>query len=169
VNIGATLSGGNPRSLGHPTEVVRFVLDNPARLDELFDCLFNNDEIVRMRAADALEKICQQNPDWVTPYIDRLLTEVAAIEQPSVQWHLAQMIGELTLSDAQQAKAVDILKHNLEYATDWIVLNYTLEVFAQFARKDDGLKPYFKQQLERHSHSRHKSVAKRASKLLAAE
>jgi hypothetical protein len=145
---------------------VHNVLANPANVRELFQCVLSHDEIVRMRASDALEKVCGQNPDCLTPYIDRLLTDVAAIRQPSVQRHVAQMIGELTLNEKQQKRAVRILKNNLETATDWIVLNYTLETFAQFVRSDDSLRAYFVSQLERHTHSQHKSVAKRASKLL---
>ena len=35
------LSGGHPNSLGRTVEVVAAVLDDPARLDELFSCYFN--------------------------------------------------------------------------------------------------------------------------------
>lgn len=167
MSLALELSGGNPRSLGKTDEVVNSVLADGNKLGELFDCLFIDDEIVRMRTADALEKICRQRPSWFASYADRLLTDVAAIDQPSVQWHLAQMIGELHLSEAQRVKAIAILKRNLEKATDWIVLNYSLEVFAQFVRSDSGLRPYFVKQLNRHVDNHHRSVAKRANKLLA--
>jgi hypothetical protein len=55
-------------------------------LDELFACLGNADDIVRMRAADALEKVCREHPEWLVPYADRLLSDVAGIDQPSVHW-----------------------------------------------------------------------------------
>lgn len=77
------------------------------------------------------------------------------------------MTGELSLENDQYSRAVNILKHNLEHATDWIVLNYSLEVFSQFATKDESLKRYFIDQLHKHQQSQHKSVAKRAAKLLA--
>jgi hypothetical protein len=62
--IKAMLSGGNPRSLGRTEEVVTLVLGNGMRLHELYDCLLQDDEIVRMRASDALEKVCRQRPEW---------------------------------------------------------------------------------------------------------
>lgn len=68
------------------------------------------------------------------------------------------MIGAVRLTARQHRRAVALLKHHLENATDWIVLNYTLEVFAQFARADDTLRDYFFNQLQRHNP--HKSVAK---------
>lgn len=166
MNIKSALTGGNPRSLGRTEEVVRSVLRNRSRLDDLFACLFAHDEVVRMRAADALEKVCRERPDWLEPFTDRLLTEVSQINQPSVQWHLAQMLGELPLTEGQKAKAIEVLKRNLETATDWIVLNYSLEVFAEFTKEEVALRQYFIRQLKKHQSSRHKSVAKRATKLL---
>jgi len=167
VSIEARLTGGSPRSLGRTEEVVADVLADRGLLDELFECLFNADEIVRMRAADAIEKVCRQHPDWVLPFVDRLLDEGARIEQPSVQWHLAQMLGEVSLTGSQRAAAVAILRRNLEQATDWIVLNYTLAVFATFVRDDPSLREFFTGQLRRHQAGPLKSVRKRATTLLA--
>lgn len=166
-DLRATLSGGNPRSLGRTDEVVECVTGDRNRLDDLFDCVFDIDETVRMRAGDALEKVCREHLDWLQPYTDRILTEVAAIPQPSVQWHVVQMIGELPLNDAQRAQAVKILKHNLESASDWIVLNDSLEVFARFVRADPSLQPYFMALLRKHAQDPRKSVANRATKLLS--
>ena len=98
VDIAATLRGGKPRTLGRAPDVVEFVLRHPGELGDLIECIFGDDEIVRMLAADALEKVCRQHPDWLTPHFDRVLTDVAAVPQPSVQWHVAQMIGKLHLN-----------------------------------------------------------------------
>jgi hypothetical protein len=166
LDIHAALNGGDPRSLGRTEEVVECVLCDKTRLDDLFQCVFDEDAIVRMRAGDALEKVCRAHPEWLVPYTDRILTEVADIQQPSVQWHVAQMIDELPLTAAQRRQAIAILKRNLESATDWIVLNDTLEVFSSFVRSDPTLQPYFVDQLRKHAQDSRKSVAKRATKLL---
>ena len=84
VNIEATLSGGNPRTLGRTQDVVEHVLSHPERLDDLFACVTSADETVRMRAGDALEKVCRVHPDWLDPYVNRLLGEVATIDQPTL-------------------------------------------------------------------------------------
>lgn len=166
MNITHALSGGSPRELGKADDVAAYVLQNPKKLDELYKCLFDDDEIVRMRAADALEKVCRERPDLLSGYVDRLLFEVARIDQPSVQWHLAQMLGEVKLNTTQKGKAIALLKKNLGTASDWIALNNTLESFAVFARQDPKLCDYFIKQLRRYEKSELKSVAKRASKLL---
>ena len=59
--------GGHANSLGLGSEVVELVLKDKPRLDELYNCLFNADSWVRMRAADALEKICRQRSEWLLP------------------------------------------------------------------------------------------------------
>lgn len=167
MRIEAALSGGNPRSLGRADEVAAIVLADPALLDELFACLGSPDDIVRMRAADALEKVCRQHPEWVEPYVDRLLRDASAIDQPSVQWHLAQMLGEVHLTGGRRELAAAILRRNLEQASDWIVLNYSLQVYATFVRDDPSLRDDFVAQLVRHQAGAHTSVRKRATALLA--
>ena len=107
------LRGGDPRSLGRAEEIVGVVLKDPRRVDELFECQFSDDELVRMRGSDALENVCRQRPDLLEPYIDRLLVQVSRIEQPSVQWHLAQMLAEIPLDGRDRRRAIAILKRNL--------------------------------------------------------
>ena len=118
-------------------------------------------------ASDALEKICRQRPDLLQLYIPRLVDEVSGIRQPSVQWHLAQMLAEVTLSDAQRAQAVSILRRNLATFDDWILVNLTIEALAEFARQDPTLSPDLVVLLRGYADDRRKSVAARAKKLLS--
>ncbi len=89
------LKGGHPNSLGRTEEVVGIVLADHARLEELFATMANPDAVVRMRVGDALEKICREQPGWFMADVDRLLGDLGHIEQPSVQWHVAQMLQHL--------------------------------------------------------------------------
>jgi hypothetical protein len=78
-----------------------------------------------MRAGDALEKVVRQRPDGMAPHLERLLSEVADVTQPSVRWHVAQILGEVRLTDGQRRRAVHVLKNNLESCADWIVLTWS--------------------------------------------
>jgi len=167
IEIEKALSGGDPRSLGRAGEIAELVLKNPRRLAALFECLFSDDEIVRMRGSDALEKVCRRRPDLLVPFTERLLVEVSKIDQPSVQWHLAQILAEVPLEGNERRRAIAILRRNLLRYDDWIVTNLTLEALANFVRKSARMRPSFCRLLEEHAHSRHKSVAKRAGNLLA--
>ncbi|MGA9858669.1 MAG: hypothetical protein WBQ18_12455 [Solirubrobacteraceae bacterium] len=73
--------GGKSNSLGRVTDVIDLVRAEPSRIEELYGCLFEDDAWLRMRAADALEKVCREHPDWLLPFVDRLSTEVAVSTQ----------------------------------------------------------------------------------------
>jgi hypothetical protein len=86
------LEGGDRRSIGRADEVVSNVLEDPALLDALFQGIYSDDALVRMRTADAVEKISAKRPEYLQPYKQDLLQVVSQIEQQEVRWHLAQMI-----------------------------------------------------------------------------
>jgi hypothetical protein len=159
------LHQGRPRSLGRAAEVVRIVVDDRRRLQELFDCLFDPREDVRMRAADALEKVCRVHPEWFAAYVDRLLADVSGIDQPSVQWHLAQILGEVALSAAQRDAALRLLRSNLAQPRDWLVTTHSLETFARLARQDAGLTAELTSTLLTCDRSTSRAVVARARKI----
>ncbi len=165
--IEAMLTGGNPRSLRNASIVIDAASRQPELLEELVDCVFSADEIVRMRASDALEKACRADPGLVQRFVPRLLGEMSRIEQPSVQWHLAQILAEVQLDEPEHAKAIAILEHNLDTSSDWIVTNLTLQALAVFARTSPAVRARLIERLHRYQDSPYKSVASRARKLAA--
>lgn len=160
------LSGGHPNSLGNTLTVVETVLENPSQFHELFNCYFSEDEVVRLRVSNAMKRICKQNPGLLIPYIDKFLTDIAAINQASTQWTLAQLflMLEKHLSAQQKTKAVEIMKNNLQHHNDWIVLNMTMETLGKWAVKDTVLKDWLIPHLKRILADTRKSVAKKAKK-----
>jgi hypothetical protein len=161
------LSGGHPNSLGRTEEVVAVVLADPPRLQELYGCYFSDDEVVRLRTSSTMKRVTKAQPALVVPYIDGLLTDIAAIDQASTQWTLAILFDLLRgdMTDEQRTAAEAILKHNLATHTDWIVLNTTMQVLADWAGNDAELTRWLLPHLERLAHDRRKSVANRAKKL----
>lgn len=159
------LRGGHPNSLGRTGEVVGIVLGDRTRLQELFATMADPDELVRMRVGDALEKVCREQPGWFVGHIDRLLSDLGQIAQPSVQWHVAQMLQHLrsNLSDDQVQQATELLQRNLSSSTDWIVLNVTMDVLTEWATGDTQLAGWLVPELERLRMDARRSVAKRAS------
>lgn len=128
-------SGGHANTLGRVNDVIKIVLADKSRLDELYECLFNEDAWVRMRAADALEKICRQHPDWLELYIDRFESELADSEQSSIQWHLAQIYRQVNLTEEQRHVAIKWLSLLLSTKdVDWIVSANAMDTLANFTR-----------------------------------
>lgn len=163
------LRGGHPNSLGRTEEVVGIVLADHARLEALFATMADPDEIVRLRVGDALEKVCREKPGWFLGHVDRLLGDLGAMEQPSVRWHVAQMLHHLRsdLSEDQAQQATEVLQRNLTRSADWIVLNVTMDVLTQWAYHQPQLAGWLRPELERLCQNDRKSVAKRAHKRLA--
>ena len=145
-------------------EVVKTVLADPERLGELIACvLASHDQIVRLRAGDALEKVCRTQPCLMQPHVPLLLGEMGKIHQPSVQWHVAQMLGHVRLTATQRRRAAGLMDENLDESTDWIVLNCSLETLAALARAGPAVVDDLRGQLRRHVHSGYKSLASRAA------
>ena len=164
-DILAKLRGGNRRSIGRSNEVVAEVLADPDQFDALFQGLTAADPLVRMRAADAIEKITAQRPDLLQPYQAALLTEVAPIPQQETRWHVAQMLPRLTLSGAARAQAVAILEGYLGDRSR-IVQAFALQALADLAAHDAGLKPRVVARLENALATGSPAVRSRARRLL---
>ena len=167
-NFEERLKGGHPNSLGNTVEVVDEVLGENQLFNELFNCYFSNDEIVRLRTSNAMKRICKANKLILIPYIDRFLTDISKIDQASTQWTLSQLFGmldkDMTKKQIEQAK--NIMKNNLSNHTDWIVLNQTMDTLTKWAKKDENLKDWIKPHLERLTTDERKSVSGRARKMI---
>lgn len=168
--IEAMLTGGHPNSLGRTDEVSAMVLKRPSRLEELYGCYESADEVVRLRTSSALKRVCQANPALLEPYIGRLLTEIAGLDQASAQWTLAILFDLLKerMSGAQRADAAAVMKRNLSENDDWIVLNTTMQVLSDWSADDPALARWLEPRLHVLSRNDRGSVARRAAKLLAA-
>ena len=162
------LDGGHKNSLGKVPEVITTVLADRNRLPELYNCLFDDDAWVRMRAADALEKICREHPDWIVPYIDKIQTELSASTQPSIQWHIAQIYRQVPLTDAQRQSALQWLTERLQTTeVDWIVAANAMDTLVAFTK--DGFFPPAEviRLLKLQQGHKSSAVIRRATKLLA--
>ena len=167
-NFEQMLSGGHHNSLGNTVEVVEIILGDRRLLERLFDCYFSSDEVVRLRTSNAMKRICKAQPQWLVPYIDKFLNDVAAIDQPSTQWTLAQLFAQLDrqMNPQQLDRAKLLLQHNLVHYSDWIVLNATMETLGKWSKHNPELKLWLKPHLVRLSQDRRKSVAGRARKII---
>jgi hypothetical protein len=133
------LSGGDRRSIGRSNEVVAEVLAQPAQFRHVFAGLGSSDPLVRMRAADAAEKITERRPELLQPYKMKLLAIAGGTEQQEVRWHAALMIPRLKLTAKQRAVAVDILFDYLRDRSS-IVKTFAMQGLASLADSDFSLR-----------------------------
>jgi len=139
INILVSLSGGDRRSTGRSDEIVAVVLADPALFGQLIAGLSNPDPLIRMRTADAAEKVTLQRPELLQPYKEQLLDQVSTIEQQEVRWHVAQMLPRMELSPAERRQALNILLGYLEDESK-IVKTFTMQGLADLAQQDPTLR-----------------------------
>jgi len=158
--------GGKTNSLGRAGEVIDSVYANPARIEELFNCISAEDAWVRLRAIDSFEKIIKARPEWAKPYLNRIFRNLTPSEQPSIQWHLAEIFTEVELTDKQRDDAIAWLEDRIKTTdVDWIVAANVMKALVYFYQNGfvaaDDLVPLLKIQ-EGHAS---KSVRKRVTTL----
>ena len=151
-------SGGHSNSLGRAEEVLNEVRKNHTKIPALYSYIRSDDAWVRMRAVDTFEKLVRENPALAEPFLPDILENLTKSTQPSIQWHIAQMFAEISLSNQQREAAINWLKDKLKTTdVDWIVSVNVMKTLLQFNRAglvDAGsLETFFQTQTEHTSQS----------------
>jgi hypothetical protein len=164
-SIASLLDGGDRRSIGRANEVSRLVLKEPRRFRELIECLWNENPVVRMRAADAAEKVSAQKPRLLDRHKGELLGLLAEAEQIELRWHLALMVPRLRLTAPERQRAASALQLYLEDRSS-IVKTFALQGLADLSQNDSALRSKVNQLLEATVHSGTPAMKARARNLL---
>lgn len=164
--LAVVLAGGDRRSIGRSNEIAARVLQHPQSLQELIESLWLTDEVVRMRAADALEKISLQHPEWLKPYKRELLRLLEETEQQELRWHLAVMIPRLSLTNQERRRAVASLREYLKDRSS-IVKTFALQGLYDLSRLYPELCPSVKELLLNASRTGTAAMKARVRKLLS--
>lgn len=134
MKILSRLRGGDRRSIGNVDEVVEAVRKNPKLFKDLVAGLFDQDPVVRMRAADAMEKLSLENPQSLYPYKNELIRLARQTQQQELRWHLAQMIPRLKLEPEDEATVTEIFFDYLEDKSK-IVVTFAMQALSDLALK----------------------------------
>ncbi|MGD8864318.1 MAG: hypothetical protein PVI81_01880 [Anaerolineales bacterium] len=89
------LRGGDLRSDGAANSVVDAVGNDLTLIPELMYGLSDESDVVRGRAADALEKVARNHPEALLPHLEEITREMNQSQVPMVKWHLAMLLGHL--------------------------------------------------------------------------
>jgi hypothetical protein len=163
--IADDLRGGDRRSIGKSNHIAKVVLSEPKLFTELVECLWDVDPIVRMRAADAAEKVTAARPELLNAHKQELLRLLAEAEQIELRWHLALMVPRLELSTPERRRAVAALQRYLEDRSS-IVKTFALQGLADLARQDASLREPVRRALEESLRTGTAAMKARARKLL---
>ncbi|RZI41985.1 hypothetical protein EGT07_15380 [Herbaspirillum sp. HC18] len=142
-----SLSGGDLRSIGESNRAVSVVLEQPELMKVLIQGIESADPVLRMRCADAAEKITISRLEWLIPYKKKLLQKLSRIEQQEVRWHVAPMLARLPLSKTEELSVLGIL---LGYTNDRssIVKTMAMQALTDMACRSPRLLPEVGQHIE---------------------
>jgi len=132
------LTGGDRRSIGRSAEVVADLERDPTLLGAVVAGIMHADPLVRMRAADAVEKFTAARPELLQPFKRQLLGPIAAVDQQEVRWHVAQMLPRLRCTPRELGVALAIL-HGYLADQSAIVRTMSMHALADFAARDPAL------------------------------
>jgi hypothetical protein len=159
------LKGGDRRSIGRANEVVADVLHDHTLFEGVFGGMLSDDPLVRMRAADAIEKVTAERPEYLQPHKAELIERVARIEQQEVRWHVAQMLPRLDLAGKEIARAIEILRNYLKDESK-IVQTMSMQALADLAERDVSYLARVVELLETQTQTGSPAVKSRGHKLL---
>jgi len=160
------LQGGDRRSIGRADEVVVRVQKNSPDFNLLFQGFYENDPLIRMRTADAVEKITATDPKLLIPYKQELLDLIRQIDQMEVLWHLAQIIPRLPLSPDEMNTLFPIIVGYLSHSGS-IMKTFALQCLYDLSLQEPTLLPATISHLQQGLQSSQKAVQTRSRKLLA--
>ena len=164
-DILAKLKGGDRRSIGSSEDVVSEVCANPSLLAQLFAGWFDDDRVVRMRAADAVEKVTRERPWLLQPWKGQLLDSGCIVIDKEVRWHVAQMLPRLKLTPREKKAVVGILMSYLDDQSS-IVKTFSMQALADLAKRDDRLLRQVRPLIERLTRTGTPAMRSRGRKLL---
>jgi hypothetical protein len=87
-----------------------------------------------------VEKISRRHPEWLQPYKEQLIHQVARIEQKEVRWHVAQLIPRLDLNMEDRRACVVILKNYFQDGSK-IVKTSSMQALADLVAQEPKLRP----------------------------
>lgn len=164
-NILKMLEGKDRRSIGRVNQVVEMVLESPGLFQDVFDGMTHDNPVIRMRAADAVEKISAKRPEYLQPYKNRLIREISRIDQQEVRWHVAAMFSRLNLATEDIRAVLDILNLYLMDKSK-IVKTFSMQALADLAMLKADLRPSIIRKLEQMTQTGSPAMQSRGRKLL---
>src|SRR5713226_6503672 len=134
-NILPLPKGGVRGRVGNSDHVAALVFKDPNLCPQLIVGWWSEDLLVRMRAADATEKVTRKNRELLGPYKKELLGLMAEAKEQELRWHLAVIVPRLMLNAQERQVAVSSLNSYLEDGSS-IVKTFALQGLANLAQDD---------------------------------
>jgi hypothetical protein len=134
------LAEGRPLARGRVCEVAALVRARLKKVDQLIECLWDEDPGVSSRAADALERVSYHLPSILESWKAPLLGLLAEGTHKKLRWNLALIVPRLALTIPECRSVAETLQSWQQDASS-IVKTCALQGLADLTRQDPSLLP----------------------------
>jgi DNA-directed RNA polymerase subunit F len=134
LQIRELLAKGDRRQILGVDKVLAILNKNPNKFSEVFALMSDKNPLVKMRAADVVEKFSKQHPTCLQGLEDKIIKLLHTETQQEVCWHLAQIMPRLKLDARQQKLVYIILESYLQHKSN-IVQVFALEALVKINHK----------------------------------
>jgi hypothetical protein len=124
---------------GYAFDAAMCVLENPRQVRQLVECLWDEDEGVAGRAADALETVAAESPQIVARWKDALLGLLVEAGPIKLRWHLGLVVTGMKLTRPECMRVYGVLHGWLDHKSS-IVKTCAMQGIAELTRQDLSLK-----------------------------
>jgi hypothetical protein len=160
------LTGGDRRSIAGANEALALVHANAELVSELATLVEDNDWLVSERALDVLEKLAHERPDWVAPFKNVFIGEVADSDKWEIRLQVVRALPLFGWSTAARRRAVAILCRDVGHSQTFVKA-WALDSLARFAEQQRDLIPVVRHWLVRFENSESKALIARARHIRA--
>ena len=157
---------GDLRTTGYADDVVKEVVKDPGRFEEILSGLTHLNPGVRMRAADALEKVSAQKPALLQPHKKLLIEVLRSSQQQEVQWHIAQMLSYVSWTAKEIETISEILITYFNTSKSAIVRVMSLQAIVDLAQDHPHLRDVSQYLTQKALNSDFPSLRARARKII---
>ena len=132
-DVVSLLAEGDMRTVRGVDTAVQLALQDPTVIAQLIACLKEPTPSLRMRAADALQKIHAQQPCLLEPHTNELCEIFLQTDQQEVCWNLAQVLPTLPLTKSQVKQLSVVWQSQVKTAKSSLVRTGALQALHEIA------------------------------------
>ena len=124
---------------GRAFDAAVMAIEEPRLGRQLIECLWDEDDGVAGRAADALETVVGEHPQVTQPWKDELLGLLVESRAIKLRWHLGLIVTQLKLTRAECRRVADVLTGWLDDKSS-IVKTCAMQGLAELTLQDPSMK-----------------------------
>lgn len=167
LSVRERLAAAPVRGLGAAPAIAKEALRDGDVLKQLVEAASDSRAVVSMRAANALKRVQEARPEFLSPFAGKLVRCALECEELRTRWNLTLVVGALPLKGRERKLGVELMFEALADKSAFLRA-FALTGLVNFAEGDAALQARVRPMLDRAAEDASAAVRARARKLAAA-